>query len=93
MSVLKEGKVVGKWTVRLPAGSVVDAASNPAHSSPRLGAPYVEVYVPASRIDRKNDKVNIATFSDGEVVKANLPTKGLISRHFTVSLPPRTKAF
>ena len=38
MSVLKKGKVVGKWTVRLPAGSVADAASNPAHSSPQLGA-------------------------------------------------------
>ena len=38
MSVLKKGKVVGKWTVRLPAGSVADAASNPAHLSLQLGA-------------------------------------------------------
>ena len=35
----EKGKVVGKWTVRLPAGSVADAASNLAHSSPRLGVP------------------------------------------------------
>ena len=65
----EKGKVVGKWTVRLPAGSVADAASNPAHSNPRLGAPLwsVEVYVPASRIDRKNAKVNAIKFSHGEV--------------------------
>ena len=30
---------MGKWTVCLPAVPVADAASNPAHSSPRLGAP------------------------------------------------------
>ena len=39
ISVLKKGKVLGKWTVRLPVGSVAGAASNPAHSSPQLGAP------------------------------------------------------
>ena len=36
--VLKKNKVVEKWTVRLPVGSVADAALDPAHSSPQLGA-------------------------------------------------------
>ena len=40
------GNVVGKRTVRLPAGSVADAASNPAYSSPRLGAPLWECTSP-----------------------------------------------
>ena len=68
MSVLKKGKVVGKWTVRLPAGSVADAASNPAHSfKSSARRPSVGVYVPALRIDRENAKVNIAKFWYWEV--------------------------
>ena len=46
MSVFEKGKVVEKRTVRLPAGSVADAASDPARSSPRLGVPLWEFTSP-----------------------------------------------
>ena len=79
----EKGKVMGKRTVHLPAGSVVDAASNPAHLSSRLGV-FVGVYVPASRTDRKNDKVNIIKLLDGEVgagAPAALPVSGEEAQH------------
>ena len=64
----EKGKVVGKWAVRLPAGSVADAASNPAHSSPRLGALLWEFTPPhRPRIALQNAKVNAIFFLLGEV--------------------------
>ena len=61
--------------------------SSPIKSSTRR--PSVEVYVPASRIDRKNAKVNAITFWDGEVgrkTRSAFITPILASVLFTRSL-------
>ena len=63
----EKGKVVGEMD-RAPSGWVrcrCGFESSPSKSSARR--PSVGVYVPASRIDRENAKVNAISISPGEV--------------------------
>ena len=54
--------------------------SSPVKSSTRR--PFVEVYVPAPRIDPKNAKVNAIKFGDGEVVhRQMLDLRKVEARH------------
>ena len=48
--------------MRLPAGSVADAASNPAYSSPRLGAPLWELTSPHRASTAKTLKLTLYNF-------------------------------
>ena len=57
MPVLEKVRSWGEWTVRLPAGSVADAASNPAYSSPWLGAPLREFTSPHRASTAKTRKL------------------------------------
>ena len=50
--------------------------------------PFVEVYVPASRIDRKNAKVNAIKFSPGEAQKDLGPYFAVFTVKKTKYTPP-----